>query len=185
MQLLELETLANASEEISSPVVYGGTFDPIHQGHIGVITELLEVFPILIIAPTASNPFKADQPTSLYLRLQMLRIALAEYIPSQPLLSYRGGTLQPGIYLYERGYRYAKEVVEDLRKQSTLSHLYWAIGEDLTDEVRTWKDWDRMNVSMVIAKIRTHIHASEIRSNQAALLPCLRSFASQYNLYPE
>lgn len=183
MQFTALETLGKTVEEISAPVVYGGTFDPVHQGHLGVITELLEVFPIIIIAPTASNPFKAHQPTSLSLRLQMLRIALAEHIPCQALRSYHGGKLHSGIYLYECGYHYAKEVVEDLRKQSSLSQLYWAIGEDLTEEVRTWKDWDTMNVAMVIAKIRRQIHASDIRSKQAALLPCLRSFASQHNLY--
>lgn len=61
--------------------VYGGTFDPIHFGHINLAIEMLEKggFSEIWFCPAQINPHKSSQqPTaSVKHRLKMLKLALA------------------------------------------------------------------------------------------------------------
>ena len=54
--------------------VFGGTFDPPHQGHIGVIRELKDK--TIILAPTFANPFKNKSKYSFEQRISMLKKVL-------------------------------------------------------------------------------------------------------------
>jgi nicotinate-nucleotide adenylyltransferase len=60
--------------------VYGGSFDPVHRGHLLVAQAAFEELALdrLFFVPAAQSPFKqAAQPASGPLRARMLRLALA------------------------------------------------------------------------------------------------------------
>ncbi len=60
--------------------LYGGSFDPVHRGHLMVAEAALEELALdrLIFIPTLQSPFKPDRrPADGYLRLRWLRLALA------------------------------------------------------------------------------------------------------------
>jgi nicotinate-nucleotide adenylyltransferase len=60
--------------------VYGGSFDPVHRGHLLVAQAAFEELALdrLFFVPAAQSPFKqASRPASGPLRARMLRLALA------------------------------------------------------------------------------------------------------------
>ena len=62
--------------------VLGGTFDPIHRGHIMVAEEIrarLNLAEVLFV-PTAQTPLKEDSPIlAVEHRVQMVSLAIADY----------------------------------------------------------------------------------------------------------
>ena len=60
--------------------IYGGSFDPVHLGHLLVAQAAVEELGLdkIFFVPTAQSPFKPDsQPAPDAVRLQLLRLALA------------------------------------------------------------------------------------------------------------
>jgi len=60
--------------------IYGGSFDPVHLGHLLVARAAIEELGLqkLFFVPAALSPFKPEsQPASNELRLRLLRLALA------------------------------------------------------------------------------------------------------------
>src|SRR6266545_574678 len=60
--------------------VYGGTFDPIHHGHLILAREARELFGLekVILVPAAASPFKSSPAASAQVRLAMLRAAIED-----------------------------------------------------------------------------------------------------------
>ena len=63
-------------------VIFGGTFDPVHNGHLMIaewLTEILEIETTFFI-PTKIHPFdKRDDITEEYHRVKMLQDVLKDY----------------------------------------------------------------------------------------------------------
>jgi len=61
-------------------LVFGGTFDPIHLGHVAIAQELAESIGAnqILIVPTAGNPLKGGPVASPADRLAMIRAATNE-----------------------------------------------------------------------------------------------------------
>ena len=60
--------------------IYGGSFDPVHLGHLLVAQAAIEELELdrLFFVPAAQSPFKpAHQPAPAAVRLRLLRLALA------------------------------------------------------------------------------------------------------------
>ena len=60
--------------------IYGGSFDPVHNGHLLVAQAALEELNLnrLIFVPVAQSPFKPEStPAPAKVRLRLLRLALA------------------------------------------------------------------------------------------------------------
>ncbi len=68
---------------------FGGSFDPIHLGHLNLVIELMEKACLneVFICPTSLSPFKKENPphVSVDHRLTMVKLAIAE-IPHLILL---------------------------------------------------------------------------------------------------
>lgn len=180
VSLIPIANLAAEPPPASAYVVFGGTFDPIHLGHVDVIRSLARCFSTTIVAPTAKNPWKHDEPepTPLELRLEMIELVLAaEGITLSPT------PLDKGVHVLRQGYVYAEEVVKELREKRS-GRLYWAVAEDLADSVHEWRNWNQLDVPVAVLPIQHNIHATKIREGLEAIHPALQSFIVTKQLYP-
>jgi nicotinate-nucleotide adenylyltransferase len=111
--------------------VFGGTFDPVHTGHLIVATELqhaLELDRVLFV-PTGNPPHKADQDVSANAdRLAMLELAIA----GNP--SFAISTLE----LDRAGPSYTADLLTMLQAEMPDTQLVFLMGEDSLRDLPTW-----------------------------------------------
>ena len=103
--------------------IFGGTFDPIHHGHLILAREALEMLELetVIFIPAAASPHKLDQKlTAPDVRLEMLRAA----IESEPGFEF------DRMELRRSSPSYAVDTVEALRQSLPDAEFFYLIGED-------------------------------------------------------
>ena len=119
--------------------LFGGTFDPIHRGHVVVARAAAAKFGLKQVwfVPADIPPHKQKTPiTPYYHRYAMVSLALAgekEFVPSlleAPDLESGGGDRQPS---------YSIETVRRVKKALGKSdHLYFLIGMDAFKDIAKW-----------------------------------------------
>ena len=113
--------------------IFGGSFDPVHLGHLLVAQAAIEELGLdrLFFIPAAQSPFKPEnQPAPAPARLQLLRLALAGKmnceIDDQEIR--RGGV------------SYSIETVRDYVKRFPRAELFYLIGADNAAKLNEWRD---------------------------------------------
>ncbi len=111
----------------------GGSFDPVHFGHLLAAQDALEQFPLdrLILMPAAQAPLKPnDVQSSADDRLAMLRAA-TEWDRRFELSDYE---------LRRGGISYTIDSARHFRNVYPNDELYWVIGGDQLPNLHQWKD---------------------------------------------
>ena len=118
--------------------ILGGTFDPIHLGHLRVAEEIGEELELerVYLIPAAVPPHKDIKPiTSFHHRLAMTRLA-AEESPILETLDLEGR---------RQGLSYSVETLRELHQIFESSPtLFFILGMDAFLEIRTWKECERL-----------------------------------------
>jgi len=119
--------------------IFGGTFDPVHRGHIVVARAAAAKFALKQVwfIPADIPPHKQKMPiTSFYHRYAMIALALAgekAFVPS--LLE----ALDPGQPAKERKPSYSIDTMRRVKKSLGKSdHLYFLIGMDAFRDIAKW-----------------------------------------------
>jgi len=113
--------------------LFGGTFDPIHLGHLLVAQAALEELALdkLIFIPAAQSPFKpAREPTPAQLRLKMLRLALA----GRPEFEIDEQEIRRG------GISYTIDTLRDYARRFDRAEFFYLIGADHVQALPSWRD---------------------------------------------
>lgn len=115
--------------------LFGGSFDPVHLGHLRCAEEIRELFALdeIVFIPAARQPLKTgQQPAAFHHRAVMTRLAVEE---------------NPSFIVSERenrrdGLSYSIDTVQAfLREQSSDDRLYFIMGRDAFQDITRWKDW--------------------------------------------
>lgn len=118
--------------------IFGGTFNPIHYGHLRSAQEVLEDFELneVIFVPSAIPPHKAGYPVvSAFHKVKMLELALKD----NPQFSLSG------VELRRQGTSYSVDTLEYYRaKYEKEEELYFVLGIDAFLEIDTWKNYKRL-----------------------------------------
>jgi nicotinate-nucleotide adenylyltransferase len=117
--------------------IFGGTFDPIHHGHLILAREAIESLRLdrLIFVPAAASPHKLEWKLSAAdVRLEMLRAAIED---------------EPGFRLDDMELQrpppsYSIDTVEVLRFREPTAELFYLIGEDNISRLTTWHRFDEL-----------------------------------------
>ncbi len=113
--------------------LYGGSFDPVHLGHLLVAQAAREELTLgrIFFIPAAQSPFKPDaKPTPAAERTKMLRLALAgnsrAEVDEQEI--NRGGI------------SYTIETVRDYARRFPKAKLFYLIGADHVAQLPKWRE---------------------------------------------
>ncbi len=139
--------------------IFGGSFNPIHSGHIGVALRAAAEHSLdkVLVVPAARNPFKGDSG------LNALRWTLVEYACAGHLL------LEPcDIELRRGGKSYTIDTVREVKSLYPDAELFFIIGEDNAAETTRWKDADELaRLVRFVTFPRTPESSSEVRRRLA------------------
>jgi nicotinate-nucleotide adenylyltransferase len=116
----------------SGILLYGGTFDPIHNGHLIISRSAAEQLCVkkIILIPSAIPPHKQDKSfTDAQIRLHMTRLA----VEGDELFDVSD------CELHRQGPSYTLETVRYFRETlGPQEPLYWLIGADSINELPGW-----------------------------------------------
>ena len=118
--------------------IYGGTFDPLHNGHLRVARRVQKLFGLdeLFFVPACVPPHKRGAGiSSAFHRVAMLALA------TQPDERLRVSTVE----LDNPERPYAVETVARMQEQLGYDYrLFFVMGADSWSEITTWREWQRL-----------------------------------------
>ncbi|MGV0626686.1 nicotinate-nucleotide adenylyltransferase [Mycolicibacter minnesotensis] len=116
--------------------VMGGTFDPIHHGHLVAASEVADLFELdeVVFVPTGQPWLKERRVTAAEDRYLMTVIATA----SNPRFSVSRADID------RSGPTYTKDTLRDLQEQHADAELYFITGADALASIVSWQDWPEM-----------------------------------------
>jgi nicotinate-nucleotide adenylyltransferase len=117
--------------------IYGGTFNPVHHGHLILARQALEEFKLdrLVFVPAAESPFKIQNHSApAGDRLAMIRLAIAgeDRFSVDPLEIERGGI------------SYSIDTVKMFRNRDPGAELFFLVGEDNADRLTEWHRFEEL-----------------------------------------
>ncbi len=113
--------------------VFGGTFDPIHVGHLLVAQYAAEGLKLdrLILIPAAQSPLKpGHKGAAAKERLEMVRLAVS----GNPLFEVDDREIRRG------GTSYTVETLRELAAELSDSDLFFIMGADSLAQLDSWRE---------------------------------------------
>jgi nicotinate-nucleotide adenylyltransferase len=117
--------------------IFGGTFDPVHLGHLGPALQALSTFAFdeLVFVPAGDPPHKQGEPlTSFAHRFAMLALATAGY----------DRLFVSDIERRRPGPTYTIDTLRLLRERHPGDRLYFLMGSDSFAQITTWHRWEEL-----------------------------------------
>ena len=125
--------------------IFGGTFNPIHNGHLFIANDFISKFSLdlLYVIPNNISPMKENYGASGDDRLNMLNIAF----------SGNDKVKVSRIELDREGMSYTRDTVAEIKRLHPNCELYLLIGDDWVDSFDKWKDYRFIldNANLVVA----------------------------------
>ncbi len=175
--------------------IYGGTFDPIHLGHLRVITQLIEkkLVDQLLVVPAGEPLLRENAPiATAQQRRTMCQLALADL----PAAVANKVQVNP-IEVLRIGPSYAIDTVEAVAQNFPDDTIVLVIGQDAAEKLDQWHRIDELRGMVEFLIIgrpgysgdgvdigALNVAATTIRQGLSADLPSsVAAFIRENNLY--
>ena len=130
--------------------ILGGTFDPIHLGHLIIAEQARDQYQLdrVLLIPSGYSYFKDNRSRKVLpaqVRLEMTKIASGDYEPFDV----------SDIEVNRPGNSYSFETLEELKALNPEAELFFIVGADTICSMRTWREPQRIfDVCTVLAAMR-------------------------------
>jgi len=127
--------------------ILGGTFDPVHFGHLRPALDVIEQLGLdrVHLIPSARPPHREQPQASPEQRLTMLQLAVKNN--PQFVVDDRE--------LHREGASYTVDTLLSLREEYPDSSLYLMLGTDAFSYIQTWHRWDELlNLAHIVVMQR-------------------------------
>ena len=175
--------------------IYGGTFDPIHNGHLRVISQLIEkkIIDYLILVPAGRPLLRENSPiasgsdrrTMCQLAVSTLPSNISEHVEINP------------IEILREGPSYAIDTVEAVRTAYPEDEIFLIMGSDAYSKIDQWHRADELHKLASIICINRpgfaqhgidiaalDVSATDVRAGLSADVPeIVAAFISENRLY--
>lgn len=125
---------SSSSGRAASVGILGGTFDPIHHGHLRSAVELRELLGVseLRLMPSHRPPLRDNPGASSDLRLAMVEAA----IDGEPGLAVESREMR------RSGPSYSADTLAELRRElGPSTPLLFVVGSDAFNQLHRWQNW--------------------------------------------
>ncbi len=116
--------------------IFGGTFDPVHYGHLRAALEAMERLQLqdFRLLPAGTPPHRASTFASADHRLAMLKLALSRY----PELQVDDREVR------REGSSYMVDTLGEIRREEGEAPILMMIGQDAANVLDQWYDWHKL-----------------------------------------
>lgn len=116
--------------------ILGGTFDPVHYGHLRCADEARRSLGLerLYLLPSGTPPHRDRPIASTAQRLEMLRLARGEF----PRLQVDARETR------RRGPSYMVDTLQELHREFPHRPLILLIGQDAFNQLNSWHQWEKL-----------------------------------------
>ncbi|MBQ8296078.1 MAG: nicotinate (nicotinamide) nucleotide adenylyltransferase [Clostridia bacterium] len=124
--------------------VFGGSFDPVHTGHIGFVRAAIECLKLdkVLVMPASTPPHKKGKRLSSDSdRLEMCRLAFAD-VEKAEISDYEIAT---------GGTSYTYLTCRYFRSQYPDAEIFWLVGTDMLRDFPTWKNPESILADVTLA----------------------------------
>lgn len=126
------------NENVSRIAIMGGTFDPIHNGHLVTAEAVWEKYNLdrVVFVPSGNPPHKLDiEVNDKEQRYAMVQMAVS----SNPHFEISR------IEVDRKGYTYTIDTIREIKASfKNKLHIYFITGADALLEIMTWKEADEL-----------------------------------------
>lgn len=158
--------------------IFGGTFDPIHYGHLRSALEVQQYFNLreLRLIPCAQPPHRQQPLTDAARRLDMVQLAIAD----SPELRCDARELQ------RAGASYTVDTLHALRQELGTERIILFIGADAFVQLRCWYRWQQLfDYAHIVVLTRPEtILTNEFSTGQVFFTPRLARHADELQHKP-
>jgi len=156
----------NKEKKLQISAYYGGTFDPLHNGHLSIIKNITESLLIrkIFLVPTGNPYMKQFSPIATpFQRLAMCKIGVKN--KNVEIVDYEVNRPNPS---------YTIETLDFLKKtQKGFCIKYIVLGSDAFNELHLWKDYIQLVKSyhfIVIKRIGNKLNKNQTNKNKLHII---------------
>lgn len=134
--------------------LFGGTFDPIHIGHLIIMENVINAMNLdkIYILPNSNPPHKLqNKKTDINIRLKMVREAVKD-----------NHKIEINDYDYRNNsIHYTYQTIDYFKKTYPDDEFYFIIGEDSFLDIKKWKNYEQiLKENLIVFKRYSEINSS-------------------------
>ena len=117
--------------------IFGGTFDPVHDGHLRPAERALAAFGFddLVWVPAGNPPHKLDEPRTAFAH-RFAMLALAVQGDDRSVVST--------VEAERSGPTYTVDTLGEFHRRHPDARLYFLMGSDSFAQIATWRRWEEL-----------------------------------------
>ena len=176
--------------------IYGGTFDPIHLGHLHLIEQVIsrKIVDQLLVVPAGDPQLKAHAPFATGAQRKAMCLSALKDLPSEIASKVEVASIE----ILRQGPSYTIDTLEAVKQTYPRHHLVLILGSDSYKRINEWHRAAELKAMVEFVVIdrpqhlgdSTHkiealdVSSTEVRSGTSqAVSPSVAAYIKEHNLY--